>query len=173
MLLVEGPDRFRRVLERRVVGVDARQRQHRRDRALHAALEEHVADRDLQEVADLPLALGSADIERHGVHPPGRGLLLEEDTADLRAVAVRDDDLPARGRDVGDPLRSGPRGAVHLLERVLLPLAEELRGLPPRPGHRPGRRERRDCHHNQDERPRPHLDPPDSASGFARPCTMW
>src|SRR5205085_3543818 len=50
---------------------------------------------------------------------------LKEDAADLRPVAVSDDDLPPGGRDVGDALRGLARGAVHLLEGVLLPAAEQ------------------------------------------------
>jgi hypothetical protein len=125
LLLVEGPDRLRRVAEGRVVGRHARERQDRRHGPLHPPLEEHVADRHLEQVADLPLAQRPAHVERHRVHPLPSRLLLEEDPAHLRAVAVGDDDLPPRRRDVGDPLGGQAGRAVHVLERVLLAATEQ------------------------------------------------
>ena len=59
------------------------------------------------------------------MHDVLRGLLLQQDPAHLRAVAVGDDDLPPGGRDVGDALGGRARGPVHLLERVLGAAAEQ------------------------------------------------
>ena len=85
----------------------------------HASLEEDVTDRHLEQIADLPLALGAAHVQRHRMHRLRGGLLLQQDPAHLRSVAVGEDHLPPVGRDVGDPLRGLPARPVHLLERVI------------------------------------------------------
>ena len=125
LLFVEGPDVLRGLAEGGVVRSHTREREDGAHRALHAALEEDVPDRHLQEVADLTLTEGAADVERHRMHDLARGLLLQQDPPDLGPVAVGDDDLPVGGRDVGHPLGGRARGAVHLLEGVLGALAQQ------------------------------------------------
>src|SRR3954463_15766982 len=131
-------DVLRRVAERRVLWPYAGEREDRRDRPFRPPLEEDVADGDLQQVADLALALGAADVQRHRMHLLGRGLLLQQDPADLRPIAVRHDAPPAVGRDVGDPLRGCPRGGVHLVIRVgrAAPEQRAAAGGDHDPGHR-------------------------------------
>jgi len=104
LLVVVGADELRRVAERRILSPDPRERQDRDDRALHAAFEEHVADGDLKQVPDLTLAFRATDVQGHRIDHVLSGLLLQQDPSHLRPVAVGDDDLPAGGRDVGDPL---------------------------------------------------------------------
>ena len=124
--LVEiGPDELRRLPERGVVRTDAGERQDGDDGPFHPTLEEHIPDRDLEQVPDLSLGLGSADVERHRVHLLRRRVLLDQDPAHLGAVAVSDHDLPTVGGDLRDALRRGAGGPVHLLVRVLRAAAEQ------------------------------------------------
>jgi len=69
----------------------------------------------LEHVADLALAHGAADVHRHRRHELGGDLLLDEEVADLGAVAVRHDDAVALGDHLGD----APRRAVDVDELLL------------------------------------------------------
>ena len=67
--------------------------------------------------ADRPLRLGAAPVERHGWHDVGGDLVLDEQVADLGAVAVGEDDLVPCGDELGDVLHRLGDGA-HLIGRV-------------------------------------------------------
>jgi len=68
----------------------------------HAALPEFVRERLLDHVANRPLRVRAARVERHFVQLVPRQLGSADDEADLRPVAVGDDHVVARFDDVGD-----------------------------------------------------------------------
>ena len=117
----EGADGLGRVLERGVSRIDSDLRQDGRAVDAETAAVELFADHVLQIVADVALAHGHAHGKRHDV---ALGLLLVVgrervlDHADLRAVAVGDDDLMAVLDQVCDG--AGRRlDGVHLLFEIL------------------------------------------------------
>ena len=65
--------------------------------------------------------------------PTAGGLLLEQDAAYLRSVAVGEHDLPSRGGDIGDLLSGGSGRTVGVLVRIVLPAPKE--GVPPEGNH--------------------------------------
>ena len=69
-------------------------------------------------IADIAAA-GWEVVVTHGNGPQVGRILLQQDPSDLRTVAVGDDDLPACGGDIGDPLSGQTRRAIHLVECVL------------------------------------------------------
>ena len=116
---VHRTDELGRVGERRVGRVDLGHRQHGGERLLER---QQVPQLLLDQVADHPLGLGAEDVERVAGHVVVRGRLQREQ-ADLRAVAVGDDELvldrdrgqrPAGGRDVGPLPLDGHRLASAL-----------------------------------------------------------
>ena len=89
----------------------------RGDRAVDAAPGQRRLERVHQDEAQRGLGLGAAPVQRHRGHDGGGQLVLHQEVADLRAVAMGDHDLVAGGDQVGDrlpspprPRRSGPRG---------------------------------------------------------------
>ncbi len=91
-------DRFVRIPKRGVVGVD----QHRRDDGRHIAGEISPVHRVRQalgdHVAHAGLRVGNANFERNRVELAAGQLDAPQDVADLRAVAVRDDQAGSRAR---------------------------------------------------------------------------
>ena len=104
----EGTDRLRRDREGAVVGIDQHLGDDAHDTAREAARPELVPERLLDHVADLTLRLGPAHVERHGGDEPGGGLVLDEEVADLRSVAVGEDRLIALGDQLGDLAARAP-----------------------------------------------------------------
>ena len=99
--------------ERRIVGPDHHLRDYHRDLAPDPARHERVMERLRQEIADLALGLGAQDVERRQGHDGRRHLRRDGKEANLRAVAVRQDDLgtaPLREVDErpGGDLQVGP-----------------------------------------------------------------
>ena len=87
-----------------VVAVDNHLGHHRRHRALDLALGELVVQGTGDHVADRSLGVGSDNVQRRLVHLAGGQLVAAQDEADLRAVAVGDDHVPAAFDHVGDVL---------------------------------------------------------------------
>jgi hypothetical protein len=69
----------------------------------------------LDHVADEPLALGAADVERHRRRHVLADLVLQEDVPHLRPVAVRDDDLVLARLDHVRQLLARYMDVLHLL----------------------------------------------------------
>jgi hypothetical protein len=92
-----------------------------------AHVEEVVLQALLQRVADGPLRVRAADVERHFVQLVGGQFAAAQDEADLRAVAVGDGDVPAVLDHLGD-VAGGLVGRVVLVfdRLVLLVLISEL-----------------------------------------------
>ena len=117
----ERADGLRRMLERRILRVDSDLRQHGRNVDARAAAVKLFADDVLQIIADVALTHGHAHRKRHDVTlglllvVGGEGVL---DHANLRAVAVGDDDLVAVLNEVGDGLGRHMDG-IHLLMQIL------------------------------------------------------
>ena len=98
-----------------VLGVDGDLGEHGHHRDLELALAQVVDQRLLEHVADLALAFGAADVHGHrrdGLRGEG---VLDQQVADLGAVAVREHDPPA----VLDELRDAAHGAVDVDELLL------------------------------------------------------
>ncbi len=114
LLGVEGADRLGRVLERGVVGIALDLGDDGCGVPALIALVHLAADALLQVIADVALGHGAALGQRHlggadGVVGGGEGVL---DHADLRAVAVGDDDLVA----LLDETEEGVGGVAHGLD---------------------------------------------------------
>ena len=120
---VEGADRLGGRGEGLVLGVDGHLGDDGHHRHLELALAQVVGQRLRRHVADLALALGAADVHRHRRHRLGGERVLDQQVADLGAVAVREHDPPA----VLDELRDAAHGAVDV-EQLLLEGAD-LAGL--------------------------------------------
>ena len=122
-LVVERADGLRRLLEGGIVLRDEHLRDDGRHILVHPARGKLVADGVLEVVADVALAHGAALRERH-VGLDGAGLCggghTEIDHADLRAVAVRNDDLVA----FGDQIDDGLRGLAHQRELLSRRIAQ-------------------------------------------------
>ena len=88
-----------------IVGVD----EHARDDRDRVLVIDRVVELELDDVADLALALGIEHVERIRVAAAVR-VLLEREQPDLRAVAVRDDEARALGHGA-ERLRGRARGA--------------------------------------------------------------
>jgi hypothetical protein len=108
--VVDRADRFGRLVEGGVVGLDLDPRQQRGHRALAA---ERVADLLFEQVADQAIGLGAEHVQRVRRHV-GVGLGLQGQQADLRAVAVNDDQLVFH-RHCGQT----PCGDAHVVQLVL------------------------------------------------------
>ena len=154
-LVVDRADGLARILEGRVVDVDLDHRQQRRQRLVEG---HQVAQLLLDEVADHALRLRAQDVERVGRHLRV-GRALERQQADLRSVAVGDDQLvlgwprePARCRRcwtfwrwfslvMASPRRSRalPPRATTTLMRACYVLARASDDWPSRVGRRLGR----------------------------------
>ena len=114
LLGVEGADRLGRVLERGIVGIALDLGDDGGGVPTLVALVHLAADALLQVIADVALGHGAALGQRHlggadGVVGGGEGVL---DHADLRAVAVGDDDLVA----LLDEAEEGMGGVAHGLD---------------------------------------------------------
>src|SRR5215208_6714966 len=91
----EGTDRLRRPLERDVVRVDLHFGEHCGDIADEADALQSVADRLLQHETDRAFRLCDGYVQRLRRNLRRRLFGLYEDVADLRPVAVHDDELVA------------------------------------------------------------------------------
>ena len=120
-------DRLGRPREPRVVGDDQRPGHDRRGAALDVALAERGVERVHQDEAERGLGLRAAPVQRHGRYDGGRELVLDQQVAHLRAVAVGEHDLEVLRDQIGDgghrdlgrgDLVLGPRPAVGLRHGV-------------------------------------------------------
>ena len=118
-LVVKRADGLRRLVERGVVRVDDDLRDDRRHLPGHAARAQRTAHALLEVVADIALTHSRALRQRHGRDLGVRfrgGVERRLDHADLRAVAVADDDLVAL-MDEPDERRARGGHAFALLRR--------------------------------------------------------
>ena len=116
-LLVEAADRLRRRGERGVAGVDHGVREGRDDLLVEAGRAQLALQRRAEDVAEAPLGVGDRHVEVELRQPGldvGDEVRAAHDEADLRAVAVRQDDPPAVGHEPAQ-LRGEPPGGVELL----------------------------------------------------------
>ena len=116
-LLVEAADRLRRRGERGVAGVDDGVREGRDDLLVEAGRAQLALQRRAEDVAEAPLGVGDRHVEVELRQPGldvGDEVRAAHDEADLRAVAVRQDDPPAVGHEPAQ-LRGEPPGGVELL----------------------------------------------------------
>ena len=87
--------------------------------ALNAAAQKFVVQGLLDHVANGSLGIRAARVERHGMHHAARVFRAQEDKADLRAVAVRDDDIPALGYHLGN-VDGGFANSIKLIGNALM-----------------------------------------------------
>ena len=119
-LVVDRPDRLRRVAEGRVVPVHLDEGQQRREPLLERQL---VPELLLDQVADHALGLGPEQVER--VRLDLRvGRALQREQPDLRPVPVRDHELVLE-RERRERLAGGARVLALVLGRQRLPTAEQ------------------------------------------------
>ena len=93
------------------------------DGFLQAPAAELVLEGLLNLVAERALGVGDDGIERDLVEDAARVFAAQQDEADLRAVAVRDDDAVAAFQQVGDMARGLDHGGIlvrhaHVLRRL-------------------------------------------------------
>src|SRR5438093_6244699 len=129
-------DRFRRIREGRIAGVDEDLRHDAGDVPMDLSKGELVAKGLREEVPDQRLALRAAHVEGHRRDQVPRLLVFQEDVADLRAVAVRHDDVMSGRHEVRetgcgrlDPAALGRRvrGLARGLKRVPANRYDKLR----------------------------------------------
>ena len=133
----EGADRFRGQLERRIVQIHDHVAQQRRDPVTTPA---HAVQRDRDQRPQLSLGHGPQAEQRHLRHLAASQLLLDREIADLRPVAVYDDDPPAGVEQCADGHRHRRGVGALLLVGALLALGEEgvaANGDHRGPGHDP------------------------------------
>ena len=111
--------------ECRIVEIDHRLRDERHHLLVDAATLERIHHRVLEHEADRALRVGDRVADRHRRDLAGGDFGAAEDEADLRAVAVREHDVPARGDHVDDVRRRRADGVVLVLERSVLRVADE------------------------------------------------
>ena len=119
---IRGPDRLRRLLERRVRGIDDDLRHDARDGPRGAPCCELVVEGLLEEVPDLGLGFRDAHVQGHRGHAMAGLLVLDQDVPDLGAVPVRYDEREPRldeVREAGRGLRDVGlhRGQARVLRR--------------------------------------------------------
>ena len=105
--------------EGQVVRVDLDLGHHRRHVLVDAPCPEVVAQVLLEHVADCPLGVGPAIVERHLVQLVARQFRAAEDEPDLRPVAVGDGNVPAVLDQRSDVLIGLPRGLVLVLDGLM------------------------------------------------------
>lgn len=111
---IKRTDRFRRVPERRIIGVHHGLRQHRHHREVEPYRPEGLVQRLLEHIPDHPLALSTADIERHRWEGVLRHLIPEEDIPHLGAVPMGNGDSVTLTDDLHNVHR-GPTDICKLL----------------------------------------------------------
>ena len=116
----EAADALGGVGEAGVVAVHDHLGHHGRHLALDAALGELVVQGARDHVTDGSLGVSADHVQRGLMHLAGRQLVSAQDEADLRAVAVGDDHVPALHDHIGDVLarlldRANLRGYVFVL----------------------------------------------------------
>src|SRR6185295_6286125 len=125
LLLHERADRLGRLLKRGVVAVDERLRHERDDRDADAAALQRVAERVLEHEADRALGVADRVLHRHRRHLAVGDLGAAQDEADLRAVAVRQHDVPAGGDHRRDVRRRLADRVVLVVERGVRVVEDE------------------------------------------------
>ena len=121
LLAVERADRLGRVVERRIVVVDADAGQDRR--GLGGGID--LRDARLQQVAELALGHRAERVQRQPGHLRLAHRVLEHERADLGAVAVRQHDLMAVAAQRHDGLGHRPRAVELVGPRAALVLLEQ------------------------------------------------
>ena len=116
LLREKRPDGLRGLQERRVRGVDFDLRHDRHDLLAEPGARQLVVERELEQEPHRPFRLRHAEVERLRRDLLGGLLGLDEDVADLRAVAVDDDELVALADD-RDELPDGLARPLELLGR--------------------------------------------------------
>ena len=106
--------------EGRVVGGDLHLRDDSHGVAVDPEPPEVVLEVLGERVPDRPLTVGAADVQRHLVQLVSRELGPAQDEADLRPVAVSDDDVPAVLDHRGDVPAGLPRRDVLVADRLVL-----------------------------------------------------
>ena len=125
-------DRLGRVGEAGVVAVDERAGDERGDGAVDAARRRSAASRASRMVKPIvPCVWAPHQSSGTGRHDVRGELVLDQQVADLRAVAVGDDDLVAGGDEVGDAARIATPTASIWAAGVALPSGAVI-ALPPR-----------------------------------------
>ncbi len=118
-------DRLGRVREAGVVPVDERSGHHSGRTPVGSAVRKRLVQRVEDQEADGALRLRAAPVQRDRRDDVRGELVLHQQVADLRAVAVGEHHVDATGHQVGDPLHRDADRAVLVLRR----------GTPVRPGH--------------------------------------
>ncbi len=99
----EPADGLRRRVEGRIIRIDTNLSDDRRNSAVNAQPPQRIVERLLQHVADTTLGIGDDEVERHFMDAFSGGKLgPAQDEAHLRAVPVRDDNVPAVGNHISD-----------------------------------------------------------------------
>ena len=117
------------VLEAGVIPVDEHLSDHCHHRAVDAAMLELVVQRLGDHVADGPLRVGADNVEGSGVHLVGCQFVAAQDKADLRAIAVGYDHIPAPFDHIGN-VATGLLYRAHLRGDVLVLLVCDQRVAP-------------------------------------------
>jgi len=118
-------DRFRGVLESRVVRVDHRLRHNRGHGLVDPAAPQLVAQGLADLIADGTLGVGATAVQRYLVQHLLGQLRAQQDEAHLWSVAVRNEDTVTLGHDVGDVIARLTTGPVLIEDRRVLRIFDQ------------------------------------------------
>ncbi|MFN8531033.1 MAG: hypothetical protein U0670_20720 [Anaerolineae bacterium] len=104
--LRRAADGFVRVFERRIIRINAHLRDDRQNGAVDSASAQRIIERLLNHIANRALRIGHNHIEWDGMNFVGNQFSTAHDIADLRPVAMRDDDVPPGHDHVSDVFAS-------------------------------------------------------------------
>ena len=102
ILFIERANGLTRILHSRVIAIDQHLSNHSDALALNVTVQKFVVQRLLNHVANRALGIRAAGVKRYGMEQVASVFRAQQDKADLRAVAVSDDDIPALGNHFGN-----------------------------------------------------------------------
>ena len=103
-----------------IVAIDQHQRHHGGGLAGEGLAPDLVAQRPFELIAERPLGVGDAGIERHLVQRRGGDFRAQQDEAHLRTVAVGDDEAHLRVAQERQQMLARPLGGVVLVRHRLM-----------------------------------------------------
>src|SRR6266496_381305 len=129
ILFIERANWLTRILHSRVIAIDQHLSNHSDALALNVTVQKFVVQRLLNHVANRALGIRAAGVKRYGMEQVASVFRAQQDKADLRAVAVTDDDIQALGNNSAN-VYGGLTTSGELTRNVLMS-SILIRELPP------------------------------------------